>query len=129
MGDRDGLDNLARVLDASTRRWRLAPFYDLVNTTSYRGLSKSFAFRVSVSKRARTGCRERAGDARRARWRYVHLVGTVVREVAAMTDRIESALPTAIADVSASIGSDARLVQLSRAIAKGIRWVRRSTTA
>jgi hypothetical protein len=50
----------------------------------------------------------------------------VLREVAAMTDRIEEQLPAALADVARRIGGEARLVQFAQAIEKGLRWARRS---
>lgn len=126
VGNRDNhAKNLARVLDPATGRWRLAPFYDLVNTTSYRGLSKSFAFRIGGQA---SPTRVSASTWERQATELAVSPRLLLREVAAMTDRIEAALPAAIADVTEGLGREDRLVQFARAIAKGLRWTRRSLT-
>jgi serine/threonine-protein kinase HipA len=123
IGNRDNhAKNLSRMLDPSLH-WRLTPCYDLVCTTAYRHLSTRLAFAM--------GGEYRPDKVNRAHWEQeATQIGVaprlMLREVAAMADAVATQLPEAFAQAATSLKTDARLVQVRRAIDKSLRLTRAS---
>jgi serine/threonine-protein kinase HipA len=119
IGNRDNhAKNLSRILDEATGRWRLAPFYDLLNTTAYKRLSPELAFHIGGEARVRR--------LTPAHWEMLAAQlevspRLVRRELGTMVERVQAELPEAVAAIAQAVGSDARLVQFSRAIGKALR--------
>jgi serine/threonine-protein kinase HipA len=127
IGNRDNhAKNLAHLLDPQSGRWSLAPHYDLVNTTAYRGLSKTFAFRIGGEREANRVSRS---SWERQAAELAISSRLVLREVEAIADAVSDALSDAVADVAPKVGGDARLVRFHTAVGKGVRWARRSIRA
>ncbi|MFH2005097.1 MAG: type II toxin-antitoxin system HipA family toxin [bacterium] len=124
IGNRDNhAKNLSRLLHETTGRWELAPFYDLVNTTSYRRLAPTLAFHLDGEALA-------SHLSRRSWERWAGELGVaprlVLREVREMANGVADTLPTACQSVADVLGDDARLVQFARAIDKCARSTRQS---
>lgn len=124
VGNRDNhAKNVSRLLHGSGSRWRLAPFYDLLNTTAYRRLSRDLAFRV--------GGENRVNQLTRGHWEAQAASMQVaprllLREVEGMSVAVEDALPRARDRLAERLGGEDRLVQFVRAITKANRAGRRT---
>ncbi len=124
IGNRDNhAKNLSRLLAFESTRWTLSPFYDLVNTTAYRIISKDLALHVASENRV--------SKLSRASWEgEAKTLGVsskmVLREVQNMIDAVHEALPDVHLSVAAELGTDARLVQFSQAMGKSLRLARQT---
>jgi len=122
VGNRDNHGkNLAMIRDEAGR-WRLAPFYDLVCTTVYGGLSRRLAMSI--------GGRTDAGNLPSAAWvEEARILGVkpkyVLETVEQITSDVERELPPVADALATQLGSDAAIAAVRRSITKGIRSVRR----
>lgn len=117
LGNRDNHSkNLSRLHGAVRgERWVLAPFYDLVNTTSYSRLSTKFSFFL--------GGAERLEEMRAEHWKAVArelgvAPALVFREAQRTHEEIATQLPTVFQQTAEELGDSARLVSIQRAIRK-----------
>jgi serine/threonine-protein kinase HipA len=124
VGNRDNHGkNLSRLYEPSIDRWRLAPFYDLVNTTVYRRLDRKLALFV-------------AGEAqpdRLSRAHWVELAARlkvsprlVLRILEETRDAVLAHLAGVRDEVADLLGNDQDLVQFVQAINKAARLSRQS---
>ncbi len=125
IGNRDNHGkNLSRLLsEGDSPRWRLAPFYDLVNTTGYKTLSRSLAFSI--------GGVDRVERLRAPQWeqfaRTMNLpVRFVLDECRQTIDHIETELEGTRRAVAEELKNDAHLAAPTRAIKKALRATRES---
>lgn len=119
IGNRDNHSkNLSRVLQGSSARWRISPFYDLVNTTAYPGLSKKLSFFIGQQKTVE-GLRPHHWE------QLAEDLGVssklLVREGERMVERVELSLSPTLEKTGEELGSDARLTAVARAITKTLR--------
>jgi serine/threonine-protein kinase HipA len=120
IGNRDNHGkNLSRLHGGRPEsRWRIAPFYDLVNTTSYPNLSRKLPFYL--------GGAERLEDMRSDNWKQVAVElgiapALLFREAARLHELIAQQLKSVCQSTAEELGSDARLVAVQRAITKSNR--------
>ena len=90
------LKNIGFVRSASWRKTSLSPFYDLVSTTLYEGLSESLAMSVGGKRKldlVDRGCFEREADS-------IHIAS---REAERLMESLAEAVPDAVRDAARAI--------------------------
>ncbi len=125
IGNRDNhAKNLSRLkTNPRSPRWELAPFYDLLNTTGYKLLTRKLAFRI--------GGAEEVQHVRAPEWRALAAAlgvtpALVESEAERMIELVSSHLRPTSEAVAKELGNAARLAAPVRAIEKSLRLVKES---